>query len=279
MSSTLTIENIEIQYLDQNSSIEGINQTFMEFSSRTSNGNRKCTSFSKTRNLVFQISYSPPKRISFIEILINFTFFENATINELEVNLSNSPYRNCVFDTHSVYPKNLHSWTFICKFKSWEEAIIPRSIEASFKSRKIFQLAICEIFVLCFHDSCGVPEVPLHASYNRLDDKSVEYFPIPQRNQYRMIGDNVRTCGYEGDWDKELPIFEPIIKCDTNKIDVNSRIYKSIKFENFEYFNKTQTAVIDSKILIQCYNEENSTKILVCNENGLWIGDDLKCKL
>jgi hypothetical protein len=177
----------------------------------------------------------------------------------------------------------LYSWKFICKFKSWEdyenEAIIPHSIEISFKSQKIFQLAIFEIYALYFHDNCGFPEVPLHASYNRPNDTSVEYFPIPQRNEYRIIGGNVRTCGYEGDWDKEPPIFEPIIKCDTNKIDLNPRNYKSIKFENFEFFNKTKIAVIDSKILIQCHNEENSTKILVCNENGLWIGDDFKCKL
>jgi hypothetical protein len=97
-----------------------------------------------------------------------------------------------------------------------------------------------------------------------------------------MIGDNVINCLYEGNWDKELPIFEPIIKCNTNEIDMNSSLYKSIKFENFEYFfNESQVAAIDSKILFECNNEQNSFKILgsICNENGLWIGDDFKCKL
>jgi hypothetical protein len=62
---------------------------------------------------------------------------------------------------------------------------------------------------------------------------------------------------------------------------MNSGVYKSIKLENFEFFNKTQVAVIDSKILFECNNEENSFKIhfLLCNENGLWIGNHFKCKL
>ncbi len=62
---------------------------------------------------------------------------------------------------------------------------------------------------------------------------------------------------------------------------MNSSLYKSIKRESFEFFNKTQIAVIDSKILFEYNNEESSSKVLVqiCNEIGLWIGDDFKCKL
>jgi hypothetical protein len=77
------------------------------------------------------------------------------------------------------------------------------------------------------------------------------------------------------------PIFEPIIKCNSNEIDMTSKLYKDFKLENFEYFNKTEVAVIDSKIIFKCYNEENSSKphVSICNENGLWIGDDFKCKL
>jgi hypothetical protein len=46
------------------------------------------------------------------------------------------------------------------------------------------------------------------------------------------------------------------------------------------FFYESQVTIIDSKIL-ECNNEENSSKIhvLICNENGLWIEDDLKCKL
>jgi hypothetical protein len=96
-----------------------------------------------------------------------------------------------------------------------------------------------------------------------------------------MIGDGVITCLNEGNWDKEPPIFEPIIKCNTNEINMTSKLYKEFKLENFEFFNKTEVAVIDSKIIFKCYNEENSsqTHVSICNENGLWIGDDLKCKL
>jgi hypothetical protein len=96
-----------------------------------------------------------------------------------------------------------------------------------------------------------------------------------------MIVDSVITWLFEGNSNREPPIFEPIIKCNTDEIDMNSDLYKRIKLENFEFFNKTQVAVIDSKILFQYNNEENSSKIHVsiCNENGLWIGNDLKCKL
>ncbi len=62
---------------------------------------------------------------------------------------------------------------------------------------------------------------------------------------------------------------------------MTSKLYKEFKLENFEYFNKTEVAVIDSKIIFKCYNEGNlsQTHVSICNENGLWIGDDLKCKL
>ncbi len=51
-------------------------------------------------------------------------------------------------------------------------------------------------------------------------------------------------------WFKEYPN-------NSNQIERNSSIYKLIKFRNFEFFNKTQVAVIDSKILFKCINEEN----------------------
>jgi hypothetical protein len=35
-----------------------------------------------------------------------------------------------------------------------------------------------------------------------------------------MIGDGVITCAYEGNWDKETPIFEPIIKCTIDDIEI-----------------------------------------------------------
>jgi hypothetical protein len=141
---------------------------------------------------------------------------------------------------------------------------------------------ICGISVYDFPDNCGIPDIPLHAYYKPFNNGSIQYFlNNNQTNKYRMIGDSVITCLYGGNWDKEPPIFEPIITCNTDQINKNSSLYKSIKFEKFEFFNRTQVAVIDSKILFQCNNEENSPKIHVsiCNEKGLWIGDDLKCKL
>jgi hypothetical protein len=161
------------------------------------------------------------------------------------------------------------------------ETITPTIITFSLKSEKKLYLEICAISVYQFPNDCGIPDIPLHASYNRLNKTSFEYFPTPQRNKHLMIGDSVINCLYSGNWDKESPIFEPIIKCNTDQIERNSSVYKIIEFKNFEFFNKTQVAVIDSKILFECINEENSNKthVLLCNEKGLWIGDDFKCKL
>jgi hypothetical protein len=261
-----------------------MNQTFEEFE-RKSLASEKCEPLNETydRYQNFRITYSPPQRISVIELLFNASFVENATINGLNCTLSISPYRNCVLIMKSpIFRK--HKWVFICEFKSFEdyknETISPTIIQFSFKSEKNFYLEICGIRAYRFPNDCGIPDMPLHASHKKLNDTSFEYFST-QRNKYRMIGDSVITCAYEGNWDKELPIFEPIIKCNASEIDVNSSIYKNIKLENFELFNRTKVAVIDSKILFECNNEENSSKIhvLLCNENGLWIGDHLKCKL
>jgi hypothetical protein len=83
---------------------------------------------------------------------------------------------------------------------------------------------------------------------------------------------------FNGNWNKDSPIFEPEIQC--NLTNFNSSTYKSIKFLDLQSFNETKVAVINSKVLFQCNNGENSSKILVsiCNENGSWIGDDFNCK-
>ncbi len=285
----MTIEKFVIQYWDQNWNVESILFNLKLFSANDHCYLRrtKCCEGSKFRrfnSFNINLTYSSPQRISVITLTFKVDFVQNATINELDVNLSISRHRNCVIDERTELSLERHFWMFICEFKSLEDYKNDnnnfQSIEFSFKSEKIFQLGICGINVYQFQYDCGIPDLPLHASYNRRDDKSFEYFLIPQKMKYRMIGDSVVTCLYSGNWDKEPPIFEPIIKCNTNEIVMNSGIYKSIKLENFEFFNKTQVAVIDSKILFECNNEENSFKIYVsiCNENGLWIGHDLKCK-
>jgi hypothetical protein len=257
-----------------------MNETFKEFNS----DEKEYETFLNTRDLKFKIIYSPSNRISHIYFEFTHTFVENATNIDLNVHLSNGPYRNCVVDTKHSYSNHRKGLAYSCEFndlKDYENQLITvNSIEMSFKSENIFKLTIYGFDVFYFNDECGFPDVLLHASYNSLNDKSLQFFPIPQKNKHRMIGDSVITCAYEGKWDKEPPIFESIIKCNTDEIDRNPSL-KSIKRENFEFFNRTQVAVIDSMILFRCNNEQNSTKIhvLTCDQNGLWIGDDFKCKL
>jgi hypothetical protein len=90
-----------------------------------------------------------------------------------------------------------------------------------------------------------------------------------------MIGDSTMTCIFDGNWDRDPPLFEPVIQCNVEDITKNLSSAK-----NFKFFNETKVAVIDSKIVFQCKNWKNSSKILVslCGENGFWIGDDFKCK-
>jgi hypothetical protein len=270
--------------MDQNNSVGStiINQTLFDYEIDFLKRNvcRELNVEKSPWHLNFHVIYSPPQRISIIDL----KFYCESGIHELNVNLSISPYRNCTLVNKKTQFHKLYELRFICEFEPFEdyknEIIFPTVMKFSFKSEKIFYLGICSIRVHRFQDKCGTPDLPLHASYNRLNDRSFEYFPIVQRNKHRMIGDGVITCSYDGNWDKEPPIFESIIKCNIDKIERNSSVYKIIKFVNFEFFNKTQVAVIDSKIILQCNNEENSTThALICNENGLWIGDDLKCKL
>jgi hypothetical protein len=72
--------------------------------------------------------------------------------------------------------------------------------------------------------------MPLHASYNAINDNVIEFFPTPQRNEHRMIGYSVITCLYEGNWDKEPPIFELIIKYYLNAI--MKKVHLEFMFRN-----------------------------------------------
>jgi hypothetical protein len=279
----LTIKKLEYQYLNQSSSVESIllNQTFFDYNLKL-NKSSVCQVFEETTNYInIHITYFPHYKISVIELKFKVIFVKNATIKELNITLSLGPYRKCIVDKRTEYSNHTHFWTFICEFNSLEDyRLLKHLIKFSFISEKNFQLAICGIDVYIFQNDCGIPDVSLHGSYYRRDFKSLEYFPTHQRNKHLMIGDGVITCLYEGNWDKEPPIFEPIIKCNTNEIYMTSKLYKDFKLENFEFFNKTEVAVIDSKVIFKCYNEENSsqTHVSICNENGLWIGDDLNCK-
>jgi len=296
VSSELLIKNYEIQKFDQNSTSKTIslNQTFEEFS-------KKCTNFEFADDLNFSLIYSPPERITAVKL-----YFEtNLTIDygydtlrdKLKINLFVSPYRNCIIkltieqmiklswfknsnQTHDDYYEYL---IFLCESNSLKdynkETIIQNSMRFSFKSEIKFRLRICKILVYRFEDKCGIPDIPIGASILRSDDKrTIEILGPSHGKRYRIIGENTLKCTFDGNWDKEPPIFEPEIQCNFTNFDL--RTYKSIKFENLEFFNETQVAVIDSKVLFECNNEENSSKIRVsiCNENGLWIGDDFNCK-
>ncbi len=79
----LTIEKFEFQYMDQNSSFRNIsiNQTFRGFEKKFFDF-RKCESLNeRTYDQNFRITYSPPERISVIELLLKADFVEKKKCN------------------------------------------------------------------------------------------------------------------------------------------------------------------------------------------------------
>jgi hypothetical protein len=278
--------------MDQKGSVKNIlpNKTFSNYYDKKLK-ELCCQNLGATNHLNILITYSKPKsfnRFSVIEIEYSIDFAENATFDVLNLTLFISPYRECIAEKIANYSKFLIAF-FICELKSVEgaqkEAIYPPLIRFSFDSGIIFKLIIMKISAYYVEDDCGTPDTPLHASYYHYNCttclRSIKYYQKDQKSKYRMTDESIINCVYEGNWDKEPSTLEPIIKCNTDQIEMNSSIYKIIGLENFEVFNKTQVAVIDSKILFQCNNEENSSKnyLLTCNESSLWIGDDLECKL
>jgi hypothetical protein len=169
---------------------------------------------------------------------------------------------------------------FICELKSPDyyknETDIQKSLEFTFKSETEFKLQISRIDVYQFQNDCGIPDKPSHSTFEIMN-KTVKYYP---NSGYNLIGENTINCVSDGNWDKEPPLLEPIIQCNTEDIDLNSSIYKSIKFEKLEFFNGTEVAVNGSEILFECNDGKNSSEILVssCGINGSWIGSDYKCK-
>jgi len=77
-----------------------------------------------------------------------------------------------------------------------------------------------------------------------------------------------------------VPILKPIIQCSIEDLSLNTSHFKNIQFQNFEVFNETEVAVVHSKIYYECNDRGNSSEIIVlsCNQNGLWIGDQNKCR-
>jgi hypothetical protein len=156
------------------------------------------------------------------------------------------------------------------------ETDISKSLEFTFKSEKEFELQINLISVYQFQNDCGIPDKPLHSTFEIMN-KTVKYYPDLR---YRIIGDNTIKCISDGNWDKEPPLFEPIFQCNTSHIDFKSKIYKKIELQDLELFNGTEVAVNNSKIIFECDfgNKTSKTLVSVCDENGFWIGDDYKCK-
>ncbi len=297
VNSELFITNYGIQKFDQNSTSKTIsfNQTFEEF-------NKNCTNFEFANDLNFSLIYSPHKRISFVELyyktFVDHDYGKDTLRDKLEIYLFVS-HHNCISklskegffrfvrfkkDSNGTDGDNLTYWEFLCEINSLEdynkETIIPNSMRFSFKSEIKFRLRICKILVYRFEDKCGIPDIPIGAEILRSDDeRTIEILGPSHGKRYRIIGENTLKCTFDGNWDKEPPIFEPEIQC--NLRNLNSSTYKRIKFLDLEFFNETEVAVINSKVLFECNNEENSSKIRVsiCNENGLWVGDDFNCKL
>ncbi len=54
---------------------------------------------------------------------------------------------------------------------------------------------------------------------------------------------------------------------------MNWTLYNFIDPQNFEFFNETKVAVIESRIKFKCNDSGNCSKFLVSisHENGLWV--------
>jgi hypothetical protein len=273
VGESLFIETLETTYLDRNSSTEiyPMNESLIE---------TPCYHFDETKNLKFKLNYWSPNRISALKF--NFYHLLNYDLNKnMSINVFINVNRICIIDEQHFDDFSKRSFLkVVCELKSFEdyknETLINQSLQFTFKSEDVFKLEICNIFVYQFEDDCGFPDIPLHSTIEKVN-KTVKFYP---NSGYRLIGDNTINCLFEGNWDKEPPILEPIIQCNTEDIDLNSSIYKSIKFQKLEFFNGTEVAVIGSEILFECNDGKNSSEILVsfCGINGSWIGSDYKCK-
>jgi hypothetical protein len=203
-------------------------------------------------------------------------------------------YRECTLASRNwITSRRLTSYNIICESKSFndfneEKEDLPNSIKFSFKSEKEEELGIFKIFAISvyrFTNGCGIPDTPLHARYE-MKENTVIYYSMDEE-RYKIIGNNTIKCLYDGNWDKEIPLIEPIVQCSTEELGLRSGNFKEVEFENFEFFNDREIAVIGSTIKYQCQksnsnsniNYENSSQIFVsiCDENGLWIGDHNKC--
>jgi len=79
-----------------------------------------------------------------------------------------------------------------------------------------------DIYVYQFLDNCGILDILLQASTVTLTtQRSVVFYPTPQKREYRMIGDSTMTCIFDGNWDRDPPLFEPVIQCNVEDITKN----------------------------------------------------------
>jgi hypothetical protein len=258
-----------------------INETFRNV---FRNFDQSYIALNKSKNASFEIFYLPVVIVSYVELVISIKY-ENKSIDvltDLIVNAFINKYRDCILFDKYLSTQKLYEYDFICELKSFESFKnetndMTNSIQFSFKSEAKFKLKIEGITVYKLRKDCGTPDTPLHARYEIRDD-IIYYYPLDDK-KYKIVGDNTIKCLFEGNWDKDIPVLEPIVQCSTEHLDLNSSYFKRVEFENFEYLNETEVAVVDSRIKYWCQNYQNSSLIyiLVCNEDGQWIGDKNKC--
>ena len=112
-----------------------------------------------TKNVGISFEFKPRKRIS----LIDFQFETNIDQKFLNISVFVNKYRNC-----SENPSKGGFNDFICEAISPEHYKnetndLPSSFSAIIQSNKKFLFKIKSVEVYKFIDSCGRPDIPLHA--------------------------------------------------------------------------------------------------------------------
>jgi hypothetical protein len=165
-----------------------LSETFEKFS-------ENCLVLKRTKNMTFNLLYSPVERISAIKFYFPGDFWTKNLLH-IEVKARIHSSRDCI--AYKELSKTLFNniyVTIICELNEFtdnakEMIENPQSIQFSFESKKIFDTRICNLFVYQFQHNCGTPDALLQAYTNTWNsDKTVKFLPIPQRKNHLLIYD------------------------------------------------------------------------------------------
>jgi hypothetical protein len=260
--------------------IDKISQLLVDF-------NERCLRLKKSANIEFNLTFSPPTRISSVNLIY---FYSNQTQQSAThlplIKPFISSHRDCVenkfLEIDLDIDRRKKRIDFVCDVIEQEKDLEEKINTVSFKIKSYddtpIKLSICGVGLFQIPDNCGLPDVPLHAStQNAKSGRQVSFFSEDPK-RYQLLGEDTIRCKSDGMWfPSSPPIFKPL-RIGENEPTEKAQIIPIVLLTSilialcilgayFIWKNKKQNQV-ETNIIMNETTSLNSSANKMYNENG-----------